>query len=189
MIKTEPPNRRLRIWRYLFFRLYYLRCGRVVRRKMPIQNLCNQQNMAKSIHRLAHSEHFSLLCQWTLLFLICSSLRIKRCISMYRFVLCSKVFFHFFSILTNILRVLCKIILIYDQLTCDRRKRCHNHRIERRKGTIFVYNPCSFACSLVETLVFFLPTFWTPRIITAWQNLNGKKNIVNIIINRFLCTF
>lgn len=189
MIKTEPPNRRLRIWSYFSFRLYYLRCGRVVRQKMPIQNLCNQQNMAKSIHRLAHSEHFSLLCQWTLLFLICSSLRIKRCISMYRFVLCSEDFFCIFFELTNILRVLCKIILIYDQLTCDRRKRCHNHRIERRKGTIFVYNPCSFACSLVETLVFFTLNILNATYYYCMAKSEWKKNIVNIIINRFLCTF
>lgn len=184
MIKTEPPNRRHCIWRYFFsLVIFTLRKSREMKDAHP-KSVQSAKHGKINTSTRSHSEHFSLLCVSDLLVTKNQTLyfNVPFCFMFQRF-------FSFFSVLTNILRVLCKIILIYDQLTCDRRKRCHNHRIERRKGTIFVYNPCSFACSLVETLVFFLPTFWTPRIITAWQNLNGKKNIVNIIINRFLCTF
>lgn len=188
MIKTEPPNRRLRIWRYFFsFVLFTLRKSRETKDAHP-----------KYVQSAKHGKiNTSTRSQWTLL----SSLSVNTSLSdllvtknqtLYfnvPFCFMFQRFFSFFSILTNILRVLCKIILIYDQLTCDRRKRCHNHRIERRKGTIFVHNPCSFACSLVETLVFFSLHILNATYYYCMAKSEWKKNIVNIIINRFLCTF
>lgn len=46
---------------------------------------------------------------------------------------------------TNILCILCKIILIYDQLTCDRRWQCVLHQKEEKRQN----NPCLLyaACS------------------------------------------
>lgn len=144
MIKTEPQYR---ISRHLIQRLaneicVYVRDDgeRIVRGKMLIQNVSNQQNQAKSIQRAAYIERIFLPIaeNQTLYF-------------------CTVVFhvlkFYISVELKNVLRIcyLCKIILIYDQLTCDRRKRCHNHRIERRKATQYIVcNPCSFACSLAE---------------------------------------
>lgn len=131
----------------------------------------------------------SLQCIFCVVLLLC-----QFCCFVPRFVCFACSFFPAEIDQTNILCVLCKIILIYDQLTCDRRWHCHNHRVASKGGTSIAILPAwtVFAArsqliiiavrefsSIPDNKTFYLASFTALAAAVV-------ETKYSIIINRFL---